>query len=73
MTASRTLAALTEKGLLVRYSPGRPGKVGNRRAAIYGLVDPDTFQHHRTESPVSPPSQSPVSRACQSPWPATDT
>ncbi|MCX5044069.1 hypothetical protein OG921_12925 [Aldersonia sp. NBC_00410] len=41
MTASRTLAALTGKGLLVRYSPGRSGKVGNRRAAIYGLVDPD--------------------------------
>ena len=60
MTASRTLAALTEKGLLVRYSPGRPGKVGNRRAAIYGLVDPDTCQHRRTDSPVSPPSPSPA-------------
>ena len=47
MTAFRTLAALTAKGLLVRYSPGRPGKVGNRRAAIYGLVDPDPAKSHR--------------------------
>ncbi len=56
MTASRTLAALTGRSLLVRYSPGRPGKVGNRRAAIYGLLDPDTCQHRRNCSPMSPPS-----------------
>ena len=64
MTAFRTLAALTAKGLLVRYSPGRRGEVGNRRAAIYGLIDPDTWRHRRTDSPVPPPSPP---RACQSP------
>jgi hypothetical protein len=60
MTASRTLGALTAKGLLVQYSPGRSGKVGNRRAAIYGLVDPGTCQHRRNCSPMSPPSPFPA-------------
>ena len=50
MTASRTLSALTKKGLLVRYSRGRPGKVGNGRAAIYALVDPETLRHGDTDS-----------------------
>jgi hypothetical protein len=40
MTAHRILEALRGKGLLVRHSRGRPGKPGNRRAAIYSLADP---------------------------------
>jgi hypothetical protein len=40
MTAHRTLDVLTTKGLLVRESRGRPGKPGNRRAAVYSLADP---------------------------------
>ena len=40
MTAYRTLDMLTTKGLLVQESRGRPGKRGNRRAAIYSLADP---------------------------------
>ena len=40
MTAHRTLNALAAKGLLVRESRGRPGKPGNRRAAIYSLANP---------------------------------
>jgi hypothetical protein len=39
-TAARTLPALANKGLLIRYSRGRPGKDGTGKAAIYGLVDP---------------------------------
>jgi hypothetical protein len=39
-TAARTLPALAHKGLLIRYSRGRPGKNGTGKAAIYGLVDP---------------------------------
>ena len=50
MTASRTLSTLTGKGLLVRHSKGRPGKEGNRRAAIYGLVDPETLRQRNTDS-----------------------
>ncbi|MGV0787567.1 hypothetical protein ABQF33_11655 [Mycolicibacterium sp. XJ2] len=41
MTAHRILGSLVERGLLVRHSKGRAGRQGNRRAAIYGLVDPD--------------------------------
>lgn len=40
MTAYRTLGVLVEKNCLVRESKGRRGKPGNRRAAIYRLVDP---------------------------------
>jgi hypothetical protein len=43
MTAHRTLDVLTTKGLLVRESRGRPGKPGNRGAAIYSLADPHDF------------------------------
>jgi hypothetical protein len=39
-TAARTLRALTEKCLLTRFSPGRRGKDGTGKAAIYGLGDP---------------------------------
>ena len=39
-TAARTLPALANKGLLIRYSRGRPGKDGTGKAAIYGLIDP---------------------------------
>lgn len=39
-TAARTLPALANKGLLIRYSRGRPGKDGTGKAAIYGLSDP---------------------------------
>jgi hypothetical protein len=37
-TAARTLSALAKKGLLTKYSPGRPGKDGTGKAAIYGLI-----------------------------------
>ncbi len=37
-TAARTLPALANKGLLIRYSRGRPGKDGTGKAAIYGLT-----------------------------------
>ena len=39
-TAARTLLALANKGLLIRYSRGRLGKDGTGKAAIYGLSDP---------------------------------
>ena len=39
-TAVRTLSALTNKGLLVRHSRGRPGKDGTGKAGLYGLSDP---------------------------------
>lgn len=43
-TAARVLARLTQRGLLIKHSPGRRGKRGSsRRAAIYGLVDPETL------------------------------
>jgi DNA-binding MarR family transcriptional regulator len=54
MTAHRTLDVLTAKGLLVRECRGRPGKPGNRRAAIYSLADPDGV----------PLFLSPVPRSC---------
>ena len=56
MTAHRTLNALTTKGLLVRESRGRPGKPGNRRAAIYSLVDPHDLPPFcpRSLGPVPP-------------------
>jgi hypothetical protein len=37
---ARTLSALADKGLLIKYSRGRPGKDGTGKAAIYGLNDP---------------------------------
>lgn len=42
-TAARVLTGLADRGLLVKHSPGRRGKEGNtsRRAAIYGLADPE--------------------------------
>jgi hypothetical protein len=40
MIAHRSLEVLLAKGLLVRHSRGRPGKPGNRQAAIYSLSDP---------------------------------
>ncbi|GAA2553801.1 MarR family transcriptional regulator [Mycolicibacterium diernhoferi] len=41
MTASRTLKSLSDRGFLVRFSKGRAGLAGNRRAAIYSLAEPD--------------------------------
>jgi phage FluMu protein Com len=43
MTAARVLNRLAERGLLVKNSSGRRGIGNGRRAAIYGLVDPDTI------------------------------
>ncbi len=43
MSATRILNRLSEKGLLVKHSPGRRGTGSGRRAAIYGLADPDTI------------------------------
>lgn len=40
-TAARMLSALADKGLLVLHSPGRRGKEGKGRAAIYALTDPE--------------------------------
>lgn len=42
-SAARVLAALTKRGLLVRHSAGRRGTGSGRRAAIYGLVDPEAL------------------------------
>lgn len=49
-TAARVLDRLTKRGLLIKHSPGRRGKPpgssgkgAERRAAIYGLVDPETL------------------------------
>lgn len=42
-TAARILPLLAERGLLVKYSPGRRGKDGRGKAAIYGLIDPGTL------------------------------
>ena len=39
MSAIRILNRLSEKGLLVKHSPGRRGTGSGRRAAIYGLPD----------------------------------
>ena len=39
MTAARVLGRLAERGLLVKYSPGRRGTGSGRKAAIYGLQD----------------------------------
>ena len=52
MTAHRILNALATKGLLVRESRGRPGKPGNRRAAIYSLADPHDVPLFCPRSPV---------------------
>jgi hypothetical protein len=41
-TAARTLASLAKRGLLIKHSPGRRGRPGRRKAAIYGLADPDS-------------------------------
>jgi hypothetical protein len=44
MTACRTLRDLTVQGFLVKHSPGRAsGKTASRRAAIYGLADPEAL------------------------------
>ena len=44
MTASRTLNDLTARGFLVKHSPGRASpRKGPRRAAIYGLTDPEAL------------------------------
>lgn len=45
MSATRVLNRLAERGLLIKHSPGRRGKGSGRRAAIYGLPDPDTLVH----------------------------
>lgn len=42
-TAARVLSGLANRGLLIKYSPGRRGTGSNRRAAIYGLADPKTL------------------------------
>jgi hypothetical protein len=42
-SAARVLATLTKRGLLVKHSAGRRGTGSARRAAIYGLVDPDAL------------------------------
>lgn len=43
MSAARILNRLSERGLLIKHSPGRRGTGNGRKAAIYGLADPDTF------------------------------
>ena len=44
MTASRSLNALADRGFLFKHSPGRAsGKTTSRRAAIYGLADPEAL------------------------------
>jgi DNA-binding MarR family transcriptional regulator len=55
MTAHRTLDVLTARGLLVRESRGRPGKSGNRRAAIYSLADPHDVRLFCPRSPGAVP------------------
>lgn len=42
-TAARVLHRLVERGLLIQHSSGRRGTGTNRKAAIYGLVDPETL------------------------------
>ncbi len=42
-TASRILERLTKRGLLIQHSPGRRGTGSNRKAAIYGLPNPETL------------------------------
>lgn len=45
MSANRILKRLSERGLLLKHSSGRRGTGNGRRAAIYGLADPDTLVH----------------------------
>lgn len=40
-SAARTLSSLAEKGFLIKHFPGRRGTPSVRKAAIYGLADPD--------------------------------
>jgi hypothetical protein len=42
-TASRVLGRLTKRSLLIQHSPGRRGTGSNRKAAIYGLSDPEAL------------------------------
>jgi len=42
-TAARVLQGLAERGLLIQHSPGRRGTGSNRKAAIYGLADPEVL------------------------------
>ena len=52
-TAARTLSSLAKLRLLIKHSPGRRGKDGKGKAAIYGLPDPDTLAHiHRGNTPM---------------------
>jgi predicted transcriptional regulator len=60
MTAHRSLEVLLEKGLLVRHSRGRPGKPGNRRAAIYSLSDPTELPLVRALSSGGGPPRHPT-------------
>jgi len=59
MTAHRTLDVLTANELLVRESRGRPGKSGNRRAAIYSLADPHDVRFFCPGSPGAVPLSNP--------------
>lgn len=43
-TAARVLSRLTGRGLIKKHSPGRRGAGRNRKAAIFGLVDPGTLE-----------------------------
>ncbi len=46
MSATRVLNRLADRGLLVKHSPGRRSEVpSKRKAAIYGLADPDALVH----------------------------
>lgn len=46
MSAGRVLNRLADRGLLIKHSPGRRSDVpSKRKAAIYGLADPDTLVH----------------------------
>lgn len=52
-TAAHTLSSLAKRGLLIKHSSGRAGTDGKGKAAIYGLVDPDTLAHrHGGSTPM---------------------
>jgi hypothetical protein len=46
-TAARVLAALVDRGVLVKHSAGMRGEPGKGRAAIFGLRDPAALVAHR--------------------------